>query len=264
MSDNRAIGVFDSGLGGLCAVRAIHSLMPDEGVVYFGDTGRLPYGTRSNEKIVSFANGDIRFLMSRDVKIILAACGTVSSVALDRLSPCGVRVFGVVKPAVAAAVSSTATGRVGIIGTDATVMSRAFDIELAKYGIEAVSAACPLLVSLIENGFCATHPDIVTTVLRAYLSSFDDSGIDTLILGCTHFPIAEHLIRGIMPGMTLIDTTYEAVKQLKGVLTDNNMCGNAGKTEYFVSDSAIGFENKAAVFSAGEPIKAVQINIEDY
>jgi len=201
--DERAIGVFDSGLGGLTAVRELRKILPGEDIVFFGDTGRVPYGSRSPEVIRKYAAECLHFLEKQNVKIIIVACGTVSSVFGDDLQntfsvPC----MGVVEPAVKAAVSATKNGKIGLIATAATVASRSYEKLAAKLlpDAEFTAKACPLFVPLVENGYFGADCEVTRLVAKDYLAAFDGKDIDTLILGCTHYPFASHTISRILGG----------------------------------------------------------------
>ena len=187
------IGVFDSGLGGLCALKELHRIMPNTDLIYFGDTGRTPYGTRSPETIMKYAGQDARFLLSRNVSAILIACGTVSTVALNALKiSLPVPVCGVVSAASREAAASTKNGKVGVMGTGATISSGVFEHELKLINgeLEVTSVACPLLVPVVEYGFA--EDEIAYLSVKKYLEPIIDSGADTVILGCTHFPILKN------------------------------------------------------------------------
>lgn len=264
MSDARPIGVFDSGLGGLCAVKALRRLLPDEDIIYFGDTGRVPYGTRSPETIKRYAREDADFLLSKNVKLALAACGTVSSVALDEMKErFPVPLFGVIDGAVDAAVRATKSGVIAVIGTAATVDSGVFERKLKARGAESViSRACPLFVPLVECGFIMRECEVTKNVAAMYLNDILESGADTLILGCTHFPIISEIIADMLPGVTLIDPAKEAAKIVADFVTENGIGGRGGKTEYFVSDDADGFASSANIFLGNnEKINATVVKI---
>ena len=207
--DNRAIGVFDSGLGGLTTVRELRKLLPDERIVYFGDTGRVPYGNRSRETIRNYAMQDIRFLKRHEVKLVIAACGTVSSALTPELSAeAGVPFSGVVVPAAQAACAATVNGRIGVIGTTATVRSGAYGRAIRTINPDArtFGNACPLFVPLVENGFIQPDNEITAKVAEIYLKPMIDERVDTLILGCTHYPLIYDIIdRALGSRVTLID-----------------------------------------------------------
>ena len=257
--DNRAIGVFDSGLGGLTAVRELRKEWPNESVVYFGDTGRVPYGTRSADTIYKYAKQDIRFLQTFDVKCIVVACGTVSSTALPRMEDTGLPVVGVINPAVEAAKKATKNGRVGVIGTPATIRSGSFERGLA--GLFVATNACPLLVPLVEDG--RNEHKVTEMLVDEYLTPILETGVDTLILGCTHYPIiAQMMARRCGDSVTLIDPGAETVRQLRKVIEP---CEGHGSERYFVSDSTEQFAKLAGIFLGGPaPADVTQIPIEEY
>ncbi len=239
--NNASIGAFDSGLGGLTVVKQIVKYLPDESIVYFGDTGRVPYGSRSNETIIRYAKQDINFLKSHNVKIIVAACGTVSSVAASAAYGLDIPFVEVVTPAVEMAVKTTKNGRIGVIGTAATVASHAYKDKIVAIngGIEVFEQACALFVPFVESGFIAPDDELVVGVVRRYLEPLMDKGIDTLILGCTHYPILSPIIQKIMGnGVTLINTGEAAAIKIKQILTERDMLAEKkGESHFFVSDT---------------------------
>ncbi len=245
--DKRPIGIFDSGLGGLSTVRAMKKVLPGEDIVYFGDTGRVPYGTRSNETIETYTAQDIKFLRTFDCKMIVVACGTVSTVACETIESLKEPATGIAKPSAKAAVSATKNGKIGVIGTSATINSGAFDDEIHNLNsnIEVTSIACPLLVPLVENNWIATDDEITTAAVKRYLEPIMKKGVDTLILGCTHFPILAPIIRKVAGnGVTLIDTGLEEAKYVKQVLEEKDMLNSKehkGEQSYFVSDKTQNF-----------------------
>lgn len=250
--DNRPIGVFDSGIGGLTAVKELSAILPDEEIVYFGDTGRVPYGTRSPETILAYAREDMDFLMKYNPKAIMVACGTVSSVALQTIkSDYDVKIIGVVKSAAKKAAETTKNGRIGVISTGATHKSGAFKKAVAEVSdAEVFSAACPLFIPLVENGYIERDNKVTRLVAADYLAPVLDKGVDTLILGCTHFPVIKDLIADLAPGVILIDSGKEAALHLKDHLTENGLLsdGRHGANRYFVSDAADGFSKVAKMF----------------
>ncbi len=261
------IGIFDSGLGGLTALRETAKLLPGHDIVYFGDTGRVPYGTRSPETIVRYAMQDMRFLCQCGVDTVLAACGTVSSTALPALRAASdVPVIGVVEGAAMAAVCATQNGRVGVIATGATVSSGAFPAAIAAIdpALTVTAVACPMLVPLVENGYIAADDPVTALVLRDYLAPIRAAGCDTLILGCTHFPILTGAIARALPGVTLINSGAEAA-HLLATSAPPPRAGETGRVRYYVSDSVPGFAALAEIF-LGEAVAAdvVKIDIEAY
>ncbi|HEX7509914.1 MAG TPA: glutamate racemase, partial [Chitinivibrionales bacterium] len=191
MSDSRPIGMFDSGLGGLTVAQELFACMPGETILYLGDTARCPYGGRSEETIRTFGLQDARFLMAMDIKMLIVACNTVSSVALEgiREEISDIPVIGVVVPGARAAVSRTAIKRVGVIGTSATIRTRSYEKAIARIdpAIKTYGKACPLFVPLVEEGLL--NGDITRMAAKRYLNDLIQQGIDCLILGCTHYPL---------------------------------------------------------------------------
>ena len=251
--DQRAIGVFDSGLGGLTAVRHLQDLLPNENIIYFGDTGRVPYGTRSRETIRRYTEEDCRLLLERDVKFIIAACGTVSSVAPDLLERLPVPAIGVVSPTAQAAVASTRNKRIGILGTAATIRSASFEkAVLALDPTIAVTATpCPLFVSLVESGWIAEDDEVAIPMVRRYLSEVKEAGVDTLILGCTHFPLLAPIIRAELgDNVTLIDSGRETAALCAKVLRETDALADRemGSAQFYVSDQPEGFSRVAEIF----------------
>ena len=247
--DKRAIGVFDSGLGGLTAVRRLHALMPQENIIYFGDTGRVPYGTRGRDIITRYARQDVAFLRQFDLKSIIIACNTVSAIALDVLSQENdIPIIGTVEPACRRALTMTKNGRVGVIGTAATVRSGAYEKYLHKKDgtLDLFTQACPLFVPLVENGRVHRGDVVIETVVKEYLAPLKREGVDTLILGCTHYPLLEEVIGDFMgPEVTLIDSGAEAANLASTQFDPNE---GRGVTQYFVSDDPQGFNQLAELF----------------
>ncbi|MBQ7108270.1 MAG: glutamate racemase [Clostridia bacterium] len=269
MSDNRPIGVFDSGLGGLTVVRALKQYLPNEDIVYFGDTGRVPYGTRSNDIVKKYAREDEAFLLSQNVKMIIAACGTVSSVAYMTADELPVPFFEVVTPAAKAAAKATKKGRVGVLGTPVTVKSRSHARAILNLLPDAVIVAnsCPLFVPLVEEGWISADDNVTFEVAKRYLEPIKQGDVDTLILGCTHYPALKGTIARVMgDGVTLIDPSVATATSVKEYLKNNNMLNeNGGKYKYFVSDRPDSF-SKTAKILMGESLEldVSQVDIFDY
>lgn len=249
----KAIGVFDSGLGGLTAVRELLTVLPNENIVYFGDTGRVPYGNRSRETIKKYSIQDARFLLTKNVKLIIAACGTASSVAPEIGGNISVPFTGVVAPTAAAAIKATQNGKVGVIGTTATIKTGSYKREIQRLSpdTEVFEQDCPLFVPLVENGFISPDDEIVKLVIERYLSSLRESGIDTLILGCTHYPIIAEAISEALPGVRLIDSGRETAIYAASILKEQNALAaddTPGECEFYVSDTTEGFSTLAGIF----------------
>ena len=262
--DKRPIGVFDSGLGGLSGVRELVAQLPGEHIVYFGDTGRVPYGSRSREIIEKYARQDCRFLLSKDVKMVIAACGTVSSVAPQVLAALPVPAMGVVDAPAAAAAAATKNGRIGVIGTAATVNSGAFATAIARYAPDAtvMQTACPLFVPLVENGWIEPDNEVTLATAKRYLLPMKEQGIDTLILGCTHFPLLAPIIAQVMgDGVTLIDTGRETARACADYQREADAVSGTdapATRTFFVSDRPVDFSNVAGVFLGDGICEAVQ------
>lgn len=269
--DNRPIGVFDSGAGGLTAVRQLQRLMPHESIIYFGDTGRVPYGTRSPEIITQYAKQDIRFLLSKDVKFILAACGTVSSILPTTFTQTlPVPYVGVVQAACTAAVAATRNGRIGVIATPATIRSDSYrqQIQSILPDAQVFTKSCPMFVPLVENGYVGADDPITTAIAQEYLEPIRQLEVDTLILGCTHYPLIAHIIGKVMgPGVTLIDAGREAAVRTQQLLEQQGRLAQreSGSTEYYVSDTGESFDAAVQLFVGPHSTeKATQIAIENF
>ena len=251
--DNRCIGVFDSGLGGLTCVREILKLLPDENIVYFGDTGRVPYGTRSAETIIKYTHSDIRFLKQFDPKIIVIACGTVSTTALDIAQKCYPDdvIIGVTSPAAIKAASATKNGKIGVIGTSRSINSGKYEDEIHKVNADAkvFSNPCPLFVPLVENGWLDKKATYL--VAEEYLDPLKKQGVDTLILGCTHYPLIKDVIGEIMgESVTLVDPGKETALYIKNIMDYGKIQPSAISPEhhFYVSDKVEGFTDMAEMF----------------
>lgn len=254
--DSRPIGVFDSGLGGLSVVKELREVLPDENIVYFGDTGRIPYGTKSPETVIKYARQDERFLLQYDVKLIIAACGTVSSVASFTASELPVPFIEVVTPAAAAAAKATRNGKIGVLGTSTTVNSGSYKNKLLGIdpGFTVVQAACPLFVQLVESGWIERDDEVTVATAKRYLQPILESGVDTLILGCTHFPAIKDIIGDICgDGVTLINSGEQAAVAAAEYLKKNDMCGKGSVRRFYVSDRPASFASTAAIL-LGSPI----------
>lgn len=270
--DKRPIGVFDSGMGGLTAVRQLQAMLPGEDIVYFGDTGRVPYGTRSPETIRQYAEQDIRFLLSQDVKFLLAACGTVSSTLPKSYTEAlPVPYVGVVGAAVSAAAAATKNGRIGVIATPATIRSRSYETRIQGIlpNAEIFTKSCPMFVPLVENGYVQPDDPVTAAIAEQYLAPVREQGVDTLILGCTHYPLIAPAIAKVMgPEVTLIDAGREGALLTRRRLTELDLLapeGHAGGAEYYVSDEPAGFEPFIRLFvGGGEDGPVTRVAIDNY
>lgn len=270
MADNRPIGVFDSGLGGLTVAREIKRLLPCEDIVYFGDTGRVPYGTRSDDTVRRYAVEDEAFLLSQNVKMIVAACGTVSSVAYMTGESLPVPFVEVITPAGEAAVKATVNKKIGVIGTPVTIKSRAHEKAVLKLLPDAtVSAnACPLFVPLVEEGWIFENDIVVKETALRYLTPIIESGVDTLIMGCTHYPVLKNVISSLMGNnVTLIDPGTATAEKVKEYLcsTEKASKNEKGVCRYYVSDRVDTFSKIAATLLGEDITDSVeQIDLSRY
>ena len=266
--DNRKIGVFDSGLGGLTVVREMQKLLPEESVVYFGDIARLPYGSKSKETITEFSHQIMRFLLKHDVKAVIIACGTASANALEDLQKTyDLPITGVVEPGAREAARTTKNGRIGITGTEATIRSGAYDRLLAGLDpqIKVYSRACPLFVPLVEEGWF--KDDITRSVVKRYLAELKEQQVDTLVLGCTHYPLLKRLIgEEIGEEVILVNPSSSVVKEMKEYLLRHDMQSDAeqGEYEFYVSDSTEKFRQFGQQVLEIENLTVKRINIEKY
>ena len=244
---NAAIGVFDSGVGGLTVAREIMSQLPDEEIVYFGDTARVPYGNKSRATVTRYSEQIIRFLLTQNVKAIVIACNTASSHALEYVArEFPVPIIGVIEPGARAAVSTTKNGRIGVIGTEGTISSEVYTRQIHKLApsLSVTGKACPLFVPLVEEGWI--KDSVTREVASRYLETMWDTGIDTLILGCTHYPLLRPLLEEIMgSSVTLVNPAYETARDLKALLTEKDrLCEENDHTaihRFYVSDKASNF-----------------------
>lgn len=246
---NSAIGIFDSGIGGLTVTKEIVKLLPNESIIYLGDTARVPYGPRSKEVITQFAKELVNFLLKKNVKALVVACNTISSVSMDqieKISP--VPVLGVVKPAAKVAVNKSKKKRIGVIGTQGTISSKAYENEIKKLdsNIKVISVGCPLFVPLAEEGL--RNERVTKLVAEDYLDELIDKKIDTLILGCTHYPLLLKTIsETVGSNVTIVDSALPTALELKKMLEENDLVSDnkrslplRGKNptlEFFVTDA---------------------------
>ena len=272
MTGNAPIGIFDSGVGGLTVARQLYKLLPHEDVVYFGDVGRTPYGGRSKEIITQFTRQDVAFLIEHKVKLIICACNSASSVALNEVAKeHQIGMLGVIEPGAQAAVERTKNNRVGVIGTNATIGSNAYasTIHHLDPKIKVFSLACPLFVPLAEEGYL--DKEATYLIARDYLQTMHDDDIDTLVLGCTHYPLLRQVIADVMGDkVALIDSGKETARVAFSTLTDTGLLRMAekgaptGVRRYYVSDVPEKFGNVARKF-LGEPIdKITRVDISGY
>jgi len=239
-SADHAIGIFDSGVGGLTVLHALLEALPSEHLIYLGDTGRYPYGTKSAATVTRYSIENVEFLVAKGIKALVVACNTSSAVALDALAArYPLPIVGVIEPGARAAVARTRSNRVGVIGTEATIASGAYTAALRalRAGIEIYTRPCPLLVPLAEEGW--VEGPIPRSVAETYLASLRTSGIDTLVLGCTHYPLLKPVIGAVMgEAVTLVDSAEETAREVVAVLAVRGLArsGGTGTTSFFVTD----------------------------
>lgn len=262
------IGVFDSGMGGLTAVSELIKILPNEDIIYLGDTARVPYGTKSRETVLRYAGQDFGFLKRLGVKYIIAACGTVSSVMALEPGFEALDCTGVILPAARAACSATKVGRIGVIATGASVRSGSYEREIKRLLPQAkvFSKACPMFVPLVENGY--TSPDClpVMSFCEEYLLPLKEQGIDVLLLGCTHYPLLSEAIKKVMgDGVSLISSGAEAAKHAKNYLLEARLLNQnkkAGSVRFFCTDSPELFRENAGCFINLDGITVERCSVE--
>lgn len=265
------IGVFDSGVGGLTVAREIMRHLPNENIVYFGDTARVPYGSKSRDNIIRYSRQIVNFLKTQGVKAIVIACNTASALALDVVQmENDIPIIGVIEPGARAALGVTQSKKIGVIGTEATIRSQMYDKIIQGFDMQAtvIGKACPLFVSLVEEGFAKHH--ITEEVIDYYLASLMETDIDSLILGCTHYPLLRSRIREYVGDkITLVNPAYETAMDLKKLLQEANMDNPDAADEYasykfYVSDAADKFKQFANSILPYDIETIQQINIEEY
>lgn len=266
------IGVFDSGVGGLTVAREIMRQIPNEKIIYFGDTARVPYGSKSKETVTRFSRQIVRFLQTFQVKTIVVACNTASAYAMEELErETDVPIIGVVKPGARIAAGVTRNGRIGVIATEATIGSQIYTkyIRQLKKDVTICGKACPLFVPLVEEGLW--EDPVTDEIARRYLAELIDSGIDTLILGCTHYPLIRSTIRRLIgEQVTLVNPAYETARELSELLRQKDLLnGQAPKLgedshRFYVSDAAERFQQFANSIIKYGILSAETVNIEDY
>lgn len=272
MDTNAPIGVFDSGVGGLTVAREIMRQIPNERIVYFGDTARVPYGSKSKDIITKYSRQIIRFLLTENVKAIVIACNTASAFALDTMQKeFDIPIIGVLKPGAKVAAKTTVNGRIGLIGTEGTIHSGMYAqfIKSIKPDVEVIGKPCPLFVPLVEEGML--HDTITDQVAERYLSTLKDKNIDTLIMGCTHYPLLRSTIHRVMgESVNLVNPAYETAIELKKLLENKNLANvcdvdsPSSMYRFYVSDAAEKFKAFANSILPFDITMTKQINIEQY
>ena len=267
MEKEKPIGVFDSGIGGLTVVKRLASTLPTEDIVYFGDTARVPYGSKSNSTVIEYSIQDTKFLISKNVKAIVVACNTASSIALDELKKnFDLPIIGMINPGAKLAISSTRNGRIGVIGTRATINNNAYSKEIKKLDPSKTvfEKACPLFVPLAEEGWI--NHKATYEIAEEYLKELRELKIDTLVLGCTHYPILADVIQKVIgEEVALIDSGIASASLVSDELDRTNLHTNKfsnGNREFYVSDIPVKFKEVAELF-LGNPVKEVnKVDIE--
>ena len=264
-SDNRAraIGVFDSGIGGLTVLKELVATLPAEDFIYLGDTARLPYGTKSNEVIIRYSRENTEFLLAKGIKLLVIACNTASAVALGEIGrDTIVPVIGVIEPGARAAIAASRNGKIGVIGTEATVASGAYTraIQQLRPGVEIYTRACPLLVPLVEEGW--TDNEIAERTVAYYLESLKASGIDTLLLGCTHYPLLRDLFRRVLgPGVRIVDSATATAAAVNERLNELRLIRprGMGSQSFFVTETPERFVRVGRRFFGPQVESAVRL-----
>lgn len=271
MDRNAPIGVFDSGIGGLTVAREIMRQMPGERIVYFGDTARLPYGSKSQDTVLRYSRQIIRFLLSKNVKAIVIACNTASAYALEAVEKeLDIPIIGVIRAGARTAVHATRNGKIGVIGTEGTISSGIYTDVMTRMrpGIEVTAKSCPLFVPLVEEGLL--HDSVTDEIASRYLSVLKGRFVDTLVLGCTHYPLIRSTLGRIMgEDVTLVNPAYETAIELKNLLDERGMssCCDGDTDEkyrFYVSDLAEKFTAFATSILPDDVKETKKINIEEY
>lgn len=274
MSSNAPIGVFDSGIGGMTIVKELMNQLPAEQIIYYGDTARVPYGNKSPETIINYSRQIADFLVNQGVKALVVACNTISAIALETLrSEFNLPIIGVVKPGAKAAADATKNGRIGVIATRATVNSGIYEDFLHKTNpdIHVYKQACPLFVPLVEEGWI--DDPITDKIIHRYLDGLVDHGIDSLVLGCTHYPLLrERIQQAVGDGITLVNPAYETAKAFKYVLEEHNLLHESTDSNtdpgpvhsFYVSDSTAQFLEFANTLLSDSPISADCVHVKTF
>lgn len=257
MKSSLSIGIFDSGIGGLTVVREVRKLLPLENMVYLGDTARLPYGTKSRKTVIGYSRKNSQFLVSNGVKVVIAACNTASAHSIEALSgELPVPVLGVIEPGAKKAAEVTKNGKIGVIATPSTVRSGAYPraVTARNPSLKTVSRSCPLFVPLAEEGWC--EGEIALRTAREYLEPLKSEGIDTLILGCTHYPLMKKTIAKVTgKEVTLVDSAEETAREAAEFLKRNGLLNKKGEgsAEFYLTDGSENFLDIAGRFLGSEP-----------
>lgn len=264
--NNKPIGIFDSGFGGLTVMSAISKLMPKENIIYFGDTAHVPYGSKSKKIVTDLATKISKFLIKNDVKMIVIACNTASAFSLDYLKKnIKVPVIGVIKAGSVMAAQNTKNKKIGVIGSEGTIKSNAYTKEIKKYDgkIKCFSKACPLFVPLVEEGWC--NGKVTENIINIYLKDLVNKNIDTIILGCTHYPLLKKTIKKVIgEKINVIDSANAVALVVKELLTKNNLLNNSCKPVYkfYVSDGPEKFKNIGSKFFGKKILNVKKVEID--
>ncbi len=262
------IGIFDSGIGGLTVAREVINKLPNENIIYLGDTARVPYGTKSSRTVITYSQRNAKFLISKGIKLLVIACNTASSVALQSLRwDYKIPIVGVIEPGARKAAATTKTGIGGVIGTPSTILSNSYKqaLENVNPDIKVISKPCPLFVSLADEGW--THGKITEMIVEKYLIEISGEGIDVLILGCTHYPLLKDSIQNFLGNeITLVDSAEETALEIKRTLDEKDLTNKTEhiqKREYYLTDVSDTFIDVANRFLGEkiEKIDMVDINI---
>jgi glutamate racemase len=264
----KSIGIFDSGVGGLTVLKEVVKALPQEDTIYFGDTARVPYGTKSPETVTRYALQVTSFLMERDIKLLVVACNTASAVSLETLEDkFSIPIIGVIEPGAKRAVSVTRSGKVGVIGTAATIQSSAYAKAIKKINgdIQVLTRACPLFVPLAEEGW--VDNEVARLTAGIYLKELRDAGVDTLVLGCTHYPLLRGIISEVMGDrVQLVDSAEETARTVGQILEESGLLrpsSEKGNHHYYVTDVPAGFIRVGNRFLGGRLGDVYQVNLED-
>ena len=265
----KAIGIFDSGVGGLTVLKEIARALPQEDTIYLGDTARVPYGTKSPETVTRYAHQITSFLVHRDIKLLVVACNTASAVSLEALKEhFAIPIVGVIEPGARAAAAATKTGKVGVIGTEGTIRSSAYAKAIKRLNpeVEVLTRACPLFVPLAEEGW--VDNEVARLTARQYLHGLREDGVDTLVLGCTHYPLLKGIIAEAMgPGVRLVDSAEETARTVADILLQKGRLRPAsekGNHHYFVTDVPAGFIRVGNRFLGGKLGDVYQVNLDHW
>ena len=257
-----SIGVFDSGIGGLTVLKEIRKVLPNEKIFYFGDTARVPYGEKTKELITRYSKEIVEFLLDKEVSAIVVACNTATALALEELRKTfKIPIIGVIKAGAKTAINTTKSGNIGVIGTKATVNSKRYEEEIKKLSenVKVIAKACPLFVPAVEEGIL--DGKLVNQIIKTYLDDFEKE-IDTLILGCTHYPLLKSAIGKIYTNLNIVDPARETALDLKEILEEKNLLKNDAtknrEVKYYVTDGKDKFKEIGIMF-LDENIEKVEL-----